>query len=111
MTTVPFNKFSDFNLISKVLEGTKTSINDILDKPIAIYAFKVGVSHYKTKEYATVQYTSLDISDPEQFKIKDNEKHIFFTGSQVIIDQLNQTKDKLPFVSVIRKIQKYYTLS
>ena len=26
MTGLPTNKFSDFNLISKVLEGTKTSI-------------------------------------------------------------------------------------
>jgi len=45
-----------------------------------------------------------------QFEI-DNEKHIFFTGSKVLIDQVKKYKDEMPFLTIIKKINKYYTFT
>lgn len=96
-------RFSDFNTSPKVLDGTKIKIDEVLDKEIIIRAFRKGESHYKTKEYATVQFTYAEG--------ESKEKHIFFTGSTVVIDQLVTYESKLPFLTIVKKIEKYYTLS
>jgi hypothetical protein len=104
MVTTDHPKFSDFNCNLKVFDGQKRSINLILNKEILIKLFKIGNSKYKTEKYATVQF-----NDPANENKLEN--FIFFTGSLVIIDQLNQNKDHLPFYTTIKKIDQYYTLS
>lgn len=104
MDTTPHKKFSDFNTNSKVYDGKKKSIEAIINKEILIKSFKLANSKYKTKEYATVQFNDLSSED----KI---ENFIFFTGSGVIMDQLTQNKEHLPFLTTIKKIDKYYTFS
>ena len=42
---------------------------------------------------------------------KDNKKHVIFTGSHVLIDQIKKYKDEIPFLTTIRKINKYYSLT
>jgi hypothetical protein len=76
------------------------SINAILNKDILILGFKTGRSKYKENaDYTTVQFEHED------------ERHVFFTGSQVIADQLRKYEANLPFVATIRKINRYYTLT
>lgn len=106
MSDTPQNypRFTDFNTHFKVFDGKKISIELILNQEILIKSFKIGNSKYKTKEYATVQFNNLNSEN-------GSENFIFFTGSGVIIDQLNQNKEHLPFLTIIRKIDKYYTLS
>jgi hypothetical protein len=103
-TELAYPKFSDFNTNHKVFDGKKISIETILNNEILIKAFKIGASKFKTKEYATIQF---NYKNPEN----NNENYIVFTGSGVVIDQLNQNKEHLPFFTIIRKIDKYYTLS
>ena len=98
-----YPKFSDFNTNHKVFDGKKISIESILNNEILIKAFKIGISKFKTKEYATIQFNYKN-TDPQN-------NYIVFTGSGVVIDQLNQNKEHLPFFTTIRKIDKYYTLS
>lgn len=47
-----------------------------------------------------------------QFYEPDNpEKRIFFTGSGVIQDLLVKYNDNLPFKTVIKKIDRYFTFT
>lgn len=43
--------------------------------------------------------------------IVDEEKHILFTGSTVLTEQIREYKDELPFHATIKKIDKFYTFT
>jgi hypothetical protein len=45
-----------------------------------------------------------------QFEI-NNERQIIFTGSEVLIKQLERYKNKVPFYTKIIKVDKYFTFS
>ena len=98
-TTHP--RFSDFATEEKPLDGKKMGVDAVLNKEILILDFRAG-NRSQFKEGGL--YTTI------QFEI-DSERHVLFTGSEVITDQLQRYKDHLPFVATIRKINKYYTLT
>jgi len=92
--------FADFAEEPKTLDGDKQKIEDILNKDILVVAFKVKSSKQKKDTlYATIQFQIEGIS------------YIVFTGSGVLIEQLEKYEDKLPFYSKIKKIDKYYTFT
>jgi len=97
------NKFDEFAKEEKKLDGEKERIDDILDKQLSIIDFRINDSKFSNKsgKYATVQF----------YENSTEKKHIFFTGSDVLIDQLQRYKDKLPYSATIKKINRYYTLS
>jgi hypothetical protein len=96
-------KFSDFAKEECPPEGTKLCMTDVLDKPILIYKWSVKPSIKNPgKKYLTLQFTLKD--DEEQ------EKHVLFTGSGVMIDQVERYKEP-EFEATITKIHKYYTFS
>lgn len=45
-----------------------------------------------------------------QFK-SEGRKHVCFTGSDVLIDQIKKYSDEIPFETVVKKINRYYTLT
>ena len=91
-------KFSDFAKES-ILDGEKVKIDDIINKEIKIIGYAIKDSKYKSKLYLTLQI------------IRENNKYVIFTGSSVLIDQLEKYKNKIPFVATIRKNNKYYSLT
>ena len=92
-------RFCDF-AEEEPFDGEKIRLDDLLNKEILVLNFKVKDSHKKQgTQYATIH-----------FKIGD-EPHITFTGSGVILEQLNKYKDKIPFYTTIKKINRYYTFS
>jgi len=97
------NRFDEFAKEEKKLDGDKERIDDILDKQLVIIDFRVSDSKFSNKsgKYATVQFHENLIE----------KKHVFFTGSDVLIDQLQKYKDKLPYAAEIKKINRYYTFS
>ncbi|MGL5913536.1 MAG: hypothetical protein ACRCZB_05170 [Bacteroidales bacterium] len=99
------NKFSDFlDTIEKPLCGEKVRIAEILDKSIVVHSFKILKSKFEKDNFsdcAIVQFTEVD----------SQTKHVFFTGSRVIITTLQRFSEKLPFETVIKKIDKYYTFT
>jgi len=100
MSENEYPRFGDFAEEANVFEGTKKRIDDLLNKEILILNFKIKDSKQrKGTSYATVQ-----------FRLEDIE-YIFFTGSNVIIDQLNKYKNNMPFHAIIKKIDKYYTFT
>lgn len=98
-------RFSDFaSEDEKPLEGEKVKIESILNKEIIICGCKIRPSKYKEKSEncATVQFFE---------KGNEQQKNVFFTGSSVIISMLNKYENEIPFETVIKKIDKYYSFT
>lgn len=93
-----YPSFSDF-ATDESLIGEKIQIEKILNKKVLITKYRTSKSKFKESNYTTIQ-----------FKYED-KLYVIFTGSDVLIRQLEKYKDKLPFNATIIKIGKYYTLS
>lgn len=95
-----YPNFSDFaDNRDFPLEGGKSKLNDILNIEVLITAFKISPSKVNKGNYLTIQFEL------------DGEKHVAFTGSEVLSNQLERYKDKIPFRAKIIKQDKYFTLS
>ena len=95
-------KFSDFAQDENILEGEKQNIASILNKEIMVTGYRIKNSKYAKSNYE--KCLSL------QFEL-DGIKFVAFTGSNVLIDQIEKYKDEIPFVATIIKINKYFTFS
>lgn len=95
--------FSDFAERENILEGSKVKITEIVGKEIILTGYEIRGSKFRRKEDNERVMTV-------QFKILD-EVHIFFTGSEILMKQLEKYKSFLPFKAIIKKIDKYFTLS
>lgn len=102
MTAVT-KKFSDFAAEEGPLEGSKVPMDTVLNVEILITGFRIQSSKYRDKNKSgkclTVQFE------------RDGERHVFFTGSEVLISQLEKYGDEMPFWTTVKKIDKYFTLS
>jgi len=96
-------KFCDFCEGEKVqLEGDKLSLDDIINKEIIITGFSIKESKYSRKSGS--DYLTL------QFKLND-KLNIIFTGSEVLIRQITKYENHIPFITIIKKIDRYYTFT
>ena len=95
-------RFSDFAEEEKPIEGDKVKIESILNREILVTAYKVKKSKYaknNSEQCLTVQFEV------------DGIKKIFFTGSCVLLDQLEKYGHEMPFMTMVKKIDRYYTFS
>ncbi len=93
-------KFSTFAKNKLPMPGNKKYLDQILNREIFIVDFRVMESkHRENSKCLQIQF------------LLDNEVCVAFTGSVVLLDQITSSKDKLPFVATLTKIDKYYTLS
>lgn len=100
-------KFSDFAdmSVSPIMDGKKVSLDEILGKEINVLKYRIKNTKYadaKNPQCLTVQFTFPETPD---------EHRVFFSGSNVLMRQLEDYKDKLPFSSVIKRVGKYFTFS
>jgi hypothetical protein len=99
-------EFSSLNIKPQTtaLKGDKISIDKVINKEIIVHRFQIRDSKFKDNE-----------------KIKNNDKclyieifhkddyHVVFTGSGVLMDQIQQVKDSdFPFKTTITKEDKRY---
>ena len=99
---MPVKRFSDFAEEDGPLEGDKVRIDSILNQEILVAGYNVRKSKYKkegVEQCLTVQ-----------FEIDGNKK-IFFTGSNVLLDQIEKYSHEIPFMAVVKKIDRYYTFT
>lgn len=106
------NKFSEFaDTAHPLLDGKKISLDEIISKDnkagkeIVVLNFRVKNTKYddaKNPHCLTVQFA---------FPGKEDEHYIFFSGSSVLMDQLEAYKEKLPFLTTVKRVGKYYTFS
>jgi len=97
-------RFSEFAEAATPLEGTKKKLDDILNRDLIICDCKVSESKYNEngcKEYAIIQFKEAN----------KEELFVVFTGSKVLIEQCENNKAMMPFIAVIKKINKYYTFN
>ena len=93
-------RYSDITTARQPLTGDKIKIEKILGEEITVLAYEIKPSTQKED----TKYLSLQIE-------LENEKRILFTGSTVLMDQIENCKDNLPFLATIEKIDKFYTFA
>lgn len=92
-------RFGDF-AEEEVFDGEKLRLDEILNKEILVTGFRIKESHQKKgTQYLTIH---LEINGVQ---------HITFTGSVVLMDQLKKYESHLPFLAIIKKINRHYTFS
>jgi len=96
-------RFSDFSHEREVLECDKVKIDSILNREITITGYSIKKSRYgnnNSGKYLTLQYED-----------DNGEKKVLFTGSDVLIEQMEKYANEIPFITIIKKIDRYYTLT
>ena len=96
------HKFSDFADESN-LYGQKMKMSDVVGKEIAVKNYRITWSRYSDKHNSKRCLTL-------QFTLND-EPHVLFTGSEVLIEQIERYKENLPFLATIQKIDKFYSFT
>lgn len=92
-------QFSDFAIEKPILDGQKIKIEEILNKELIVTGALINTSKFKDTKYLRLQ---IEIN---------NLKYVVFTGSEVLMDQINKYFEQIPFATQIIKIKKYYTFS
>lgn len=98
-------RFSDFAAHEGPLEGKKVRIDDVLNVELFIVTYRIKNSKYQrtsAPDCLTIQF---------EYPDRPGERHVIFTGSTVLCDQLRKYKDNLPFLATIKKIDRYFTLT
>ncbi len=96
-------RFSDF-ADKTALEGDKVRIDEVLNLPIVITNARITTSKYKkntTGRCLTIQFRECN---SDQLKV-------LFTGSEVLISQVEQYENEIPFETKIVKIDRYFSFS
>lgn len=94
------NKFANFAKDKLPMPGKKKRLDEILNREIVVTDFRITKS--KRKEGTDC----LQI----QFML-DDDVWVVFTGSAVLIDQIQSARDNMPFRGTLVKIDKYYSFS
>ena len=92
-------KFAEFAR-ERQFEGDKIPIADVLNKEIVVREYRVSSSKVKQG----TDYVSIQIE-------VDGKPRVIFTGSTVLVRQLEEYKDYLPFEATIKKVRDFYTFT
>lgn len=95
-------RFSDFAEEASPMDGTKLKIEDVINKEILVINCKIKESKYsKTNSSKCLML---------QFEM-DGNRYVLFTGSSVLLEQMEKYKEEIPFLTTIKKVDRYYTFS
>ena len=97
-------RFSDFAQEDGPLEGGKVRLDAILNVEIQITGYRIQESKYNGKNKSGKCLTV-------QFEQDEGERLVFFTGSDVLIQQFERYGDEVPFLATLKKVNRHYTLS
>ena len=93
-------KYSDFAKDKLPMPGIKKHMAQILNREIQIVDFRVRESkHKQNSKCLQIQF------------VLNGEVCVVFTGSGVLLDQIQSAKEKLPFCANITKVNDYFSLS
>lgn len=93
-------KFANFAKDKLPMPGNKKRLDEILNREIIITDFRITQSKRREgTECLQIQF------------LMDSEPFVVFTGSAVLSDQIQSTRDHIPFRTTIVKIDKYYSFS
>ncbi len=90
------NTFKQLNIKPKIVNafvGEKISINKILDREIIVHHYNVVPSKFpKDNSYDRCMHLQIELK---------GTKHVVFTSSLYLLDQIEQAKSSLPFTTTI----------
>jgi hypothetical protein len=94
-------KFSELNIESTVpMSGDKVKMKNILNIEIQILDFRIDESLYKKNKSGNRLQLQMNVN---------GEAKILFTGSEVLMGQIEQVKkEDLPFSTIIKQVEDYY---
>ena len=95
-------RFSDFKIKPPAggFIGDKIKISKILNREIIIHTFKIDKSKFPKNKSGNVMTLQIEINA---------EKHIVFTGSDYLINQISQiNKNDFPFIAIIEKSGEHF---
>lgn len=102
-----YQKFSDFAVNENRLPGEKQKVADVINRMIAVTGYRTMPSKCdKDKLCLELQFEYADANG-----VTDGRKFVVFTSSVVLLKQIEQYKDKIPFLTTIVKQGNYYTFS
>jgi len=99
---VSTKRFSDFAEEEMPLDGEKIPIIQLLNRELEIIGYKIRPSKYEKNNSGKCLTLQVMV---------DGVKRVLFTGSDVLIDQMSKYGDQIPFSTIIKKIDRYYTFS
>lgn len=93
-------KFSVFAKTQLPMPGNKKRLDEILNREITVVDFRLRKS------------TKRDGTECLQMQfLLDDEVCVVFTGSSVLINQIKECKDNIPFTGTVVKLDRYYSFS
>lgn len=95
-------RFSDFAADCLPLDGSKVKIDEVLNREIAVLGYKINESRYAKSNAPRCLKLHFEL---------DGQRHVLFTGSTILCDQIERYKDEIPFITTIKKIDKYYSFA
>lgn len=95
-------RFADFAEERRPLDGEKIKIENVLNKEILVTGYRVKRSKFDKNTSGMVLTLQAEI---------DGETRVIFTGSDVLIEQLEKYGEQVPFLTTIKKIDRFFTLS
>lgn len=98
-------RFCDFAQEEGPLDGDKVQIDLVLNQEIVVTGYKIKRSKYSGKNVSG-KYLTVQFMYPER-----DQKRVFFTGSDVLISQIEKYASEIPFLTVVKKIDRYYTFT
>lgn len=99
---MPAKRFADFAEEATPLDGDKIKIEQILDQEVLVIGCNIRRSKYEKNRSGKCLLMQMEI---------DGEHRVLFTGSDVLIEQMEKYGEQIPFVATIKKIDRFYTLS
>jgi len=94
-------RFSDFAKEEAPLDGAKIKIDDVINKDVCVLGYRITKSKYSSNSPRCLML---------QVEL-GGCRYVIFTGSSVLIDQIEKYGSELPFLAIIRKIDRYYTFT
>ena len=95
-------RFNDFAREARPLEGAKIKIDDIINREIKVTDYKIRDSKYEKKDCPKCLTLQFEL---------EGVMRVLFTGSNVLIDQIEKYRHEIPFVTTLKKIDRYYTFT
>lgn len=95
-------KFSDFAKESAILDGNKLSMSEIINREILIIGYRLAESKYSKNNNPKCLTLHIEL---------DDKRYVVFTGSVILIEQIEKYKGEIPFLTTIKQVDKYYTFS
>ncbi len=95
-------RFAEFADAPSVLDGDKIKLDDLINREVTVIGSRITESKYGKNKSGKCLTLQIEI---------DGVHKVVFTGSDVLIQQMEKYGDEIPFIAVIKKVERFYTLS